>query len=168
MRHVYSARCFVRQCRCLITDLHILLVDLVAMPEVPHPIPFRTRSLSPPEPMVLRLKARESRSPPGLPRRICTVSLSRTSSFTNYHLAAGWSSPVARQAHNLKVAGSNPAPAPKIQSPAGHARGAFSCLRIAELKVVCLLLGRMNLLASGVGQRSLQAWPVTPGKFVAS
>ena len=29
---------------------------------------------------------------------------------------AGWSSPVARQAHNLKVAGSNPAPA-TIKSP---------------------------------------------------
>ena len=28
--------------------------------------------------------------------------------------AAGWSSPVARQAHNLKVTGSNPVPAPKI------------------------------------------------------
>ena len=28
---------------------------------------------------------------------------------------AGWSSPVARQAHNLKVAGSNPAPATKIK-----------------------------------------------------
>jgi hypothetical protein len=27
------------------------------------------------------------------------------------HLAAGWSSPVARQAHNLKVVGSNPTPA---------------------------------------------------------
>jgi hypothetical protein len=27
---------------------------------------------------------------------------------------AGWSSPVARQAHNLKVVGSNPAPAPKV------------------------------------------------------
>ena len=27
--------------------------------------------------------------------------------------SAGWSSPVARQAHNLKVAGSNPAPATK-------------------------------------------------------
>ena len=27
---------------------------------------------------------------------------------------AGWSSPVARQAHNLKVAGSNPAPATKL------------------------------------------------------
>ena len=30
---------------------------------------------------------------------------------------AGWSSLVARQAHNLKVAGSNPAPAPKIHNP---------------------------------------------------
>ena len=29
---------------------------------------------------------------------------------------AGWSSPVARQAHNLKVAGSNPAPATKPQN----------------------------------------------------
>ena len=29
------------------------------------------------------------------------------------HPAAGWSSPVARQAHNLKVTGSNPVPAPK-------------------------------------------------------
>lgn len=29
---------------------------------------------------------------------------------------AGWSSPVARQAHNLKVAGSNPAPATILSS----------------------------------------------------
>ena len=29
-------------------------------------------------------------------------------------LGAGWSSPVARQAHNLKVVGSNPTPATKI------------------------------------------------------
>ena len=29
-------------------------------------------------------------------------------------LVAGWSSLVARQAHNLKVAGSNPAPAPNL------------------------------------------------------
>ena len=29
----------------------------------------------------------------------------------NPEIDAGWSSPVARQAHNLKVAGSNPAPA---------------------------------------------------------
>ncbi len=41
--------------------------DLVAMPGGPHPIPSRTRPLSPPGPMVLRLKAWESRSLPGLP-----------------------------------------------------------------------------------------------------
>jgi hypothetical protein len=42
--------------------------------------------------------------------------LSNCSSLT-LPFAAGWSSPVARQAHNLKVAGSNPAPAPKISKP---------------------------------------------------
>ena len=48
--------------------------------------------------MVLCLKARESRSLPGLKNTAA--------------IDAGWSSLVARQAHNLKVAGSNPAPAP--------------------------------------------------------
>ena len=38
--------------------------ELVAMPEGPHPIPSRTRPLSPPGSMVLRLKAWESRSLP--------------------------------------------------------------------------------------------------------
>jgi hypothetical protein len=33
-----------------------------------------------------------------------------------YELGAGWSSPVARQAHNLKVVGSNPTPATKSYS----------------------------------------------------
>ena len=50
--------------QCLLVKLDF--IDLVAMPEGPHPIPFRTRSLSLPGPMVLRLKARESRSSPGL------------------------------------------------------------------------------------------------------
>ena len=31
-----------------------------------------------------------------------------------FPLIAGWSSPVARQAHNLKVVGSNPAPATNL------------------------------------------------------
>ena len=31
--------------------------------------------------------------------------------FKDISLGAGWSSPVARQAHNLKVVGSNPTPA---------------------------------------------------------
>src|SRR6218665_3886248 len=39
---------------------------------------------------------------------------------------AGWSSPVARQAHNLKAAGSNPAPATKSYAiPKKPPRGAF-------------------------------------------
>ena len=32
-------------------------------------------------------------------------------------LVAGWSSLVARQAHNLKVVGSNPTPAPNLKAP---------------------------------------------------
>ena len=35
----------------------------------------------------------------------------RGNALPRLHGGAGWSSPVARQAHNLKVAGSNPAPA---------------------------------------------------------
>ena len=34
--------------------------------------------------------------------------------FGPTHVVAGWSSPVARQAHNLKVVGSNPTPATNI------------------------------------------------------
>ena len=61
--------------------------------------------------MVLRLKARESRAPPAPPNG----RLHSNPNNTN----AGWSSPVARQAHNLKAAGSNPAPATnKINLPA--------------------------------------------------
>ena len=124
------------------------LVDLVAMPGGPHPIPFRTRSLSPPGPMVLRLKARESRSPPGLHEARMHAYVQRTLNHNDgfgrdvpaathcgrlrmpdSKFAAGWSSPVARQAHNLKVAGSNPTPAPKIEkaSPATARPFAFVC-----------------------------------------
>ena len=55
---------------CTTAQLYKILVarfaDLAAMPGGPHPIPSRTRSLSPPGPMVLCLKAWESRSLPGL------------------------------------------------------------------------------------------------------
>src|SRR5215207_7370980 len=44
---------------------------------------------------------------------------------------AGWSSLVARQAHNLKVAGSNPAPAPNLKPPE-HFRG-FLIERLGRL-----------------------------------
>ena len=94
--------------------------------------------------MVLRLKAWESRSSPGLPSsghapfgvprdmvtnnasRACRRpfiedppqtfrSASRADALVMVAFGAGWSSPVARQAHNLKVAGSNPAPATTLK-----------------------------------------------------
>ena len=37
--------------------------------------------------------------------------MSSTRTPAGKYLGAGWSSPVARQAHNLKVTGSNPVPA---------------------------------------------------------
>ncbi len=37
-----------------------------------------------------------------------------TAHFEDFVFVAGWSSPVARQAHNLKVVGSNPTPAPNF------------------------------------------------------
>jgi hypothetical protein len=42
------------------------------------------------------------------------------------YFIAGWSSPVARQAHNLKVVGSNPTPATK--SSPGPSRGCAICI----------------------------------------
>ena len=97
-----------------------------------NPIPSRTRPLNAPAPMVLCLKTRESRSPP---------DLHRTRQLTNEpfplkrsNVGAGWSSPVARQAHNLKVTGSNPVPATKlnkkpapVKSRAGFRRSSASC-----------------------------------------
>ena len=117
----------------------------------PHRIPSRTPSLSPLAPMVLRLKAWESRSLPGLqsPDTDCNSCRHKSFSYTSaafgrsaieirgsrwpgpapaipagrffvsgaamlreqHRIDAGWSSPVARQAHNLKVVGSNPTPA---------------------------------------------------------
>src|SRR5688572_18559287 len=80
--------------------------------------------------MVLRLKTWESRSPPGLP----STGPQRPQKFrhtrrrphkTTRH--AGWSSPVARQAHNLKVAGSNPAPATKPKTPLKQQLGGVFC-----------------------------------------
>ena len=44
-------------------------------------------------------------------------SFFRAPSVARLALNAGWSSPVARQAHNLKVVGSNPAPATKPKGP---------------------------------------------------
>src|SRR3954453_6060452 len=63
--------------------------------------------------MVLRLKAWKSRSPPGPANPPHTYQPRTPSPRAQTHIPnnAGWSSPVARQAHNLKVTGSNPVPA---------------------------------------------------------
>ena len=90
-----------------------------------NPIPSRTRPLNTPAPMVLCLKTRESRSPPDphnakstFPQHTWTSPTHRTdqrgSGQVQIPVGAGWSSPVARQAHNLKVTGSNPVPATKM------------------------------------------------------
>jgi hypothetical protein len=74
--------------------------------------------------MVLCLKARESRSLPGLPSAreplpiTGDVNFARHDQRNAHGFDAGWSSPVARQAHNLKVVGSNPAPATNSQKAA--------------------------------------------------
>ena len=83
-----------------------LFLGLVVIAQVKHPVPSRTRKLSTAAPMVLGLKPRESRSPPNLVKAHISLN-DQTITDTD----AGWSSPVARQAHNLKVVGSNPTPA---------------------------------------------------------
>src|SRR5271165_2569629 len=91
--------------------------------------------------MVLCLKARESRSPPGppayqnnqqnRPQNAYAPIRAVLSSNTN----AGWSSPVARQAHNLKAARSNRAPATTDSKPseAPASRGFFFAPSAADL-----------------------------------
>ena len=53
-------------------------------------------------------------------RQVCLQTVFQAASgllrHSDRHGDAGWSSPVARQAHNLKVAGSNPAPATKFMA----------------------------------------------------
>ena len=100
-----------------------LFSGLVVIAGAKLPIPSRTRPISAPTPMVLRLKTWESRSPPDLKRDTSLINDTNTpdrqrpSGQTCQNPAqtvAGWSSPVARQAHNLKVTGSNPVPATTV------------------------------------------------------
>ena len=63
--------------------------------------------------MVLRPKAWESRSSPDLAKSSVSPVQFGSGFWLEPGTGAGWSSPVARQAHNLKVVGSNPTPATK-------------------------------------------------------
>ena len=78
--------------------------------------------------MVLWLKPRKSRSSPGFAGGVRGTHSHCHSSHRSRsapqgrpapeagNSVAGWSSPVARQAHNLKVVGSNPTPATNVKS----------------------------------------------------
>ncbi len=92
--------------------------------------------------MVLSLKRWKSRSSPGIEARATCIHTHIQNPFTNvsYTLrlptqtVAGWSSPVARQAHNLKVTGSNPVPATKTTKAPGPQPGAFVRSRYTPLR----------------------------------
>ncbi len=57
---------------------------------------------------------------------------------------AGWSSPVARQAHNLKVAGSNPAPATKGKYSRMPSSGSFFVLEQFQQKCEAVLRSELR------------------------
>ena len=55
-------------------------------------------------------------------------------------LGAGWSSPVARQAHNLKVVGSNPTPATKnLQYSTRTTASAYVAQRVLLSRIAGIL-----------------------------
>src|SRR5437764_8872308 len=84
--------------------------------------------------MVLHLKVRKSRSPPG-PHSPSLTSPSRSAVDLIDPTNAGWSSPVARQAHNLKVVGSNPTPA--TNDPCGSLPRSHRVLRVPATDNAC-------------------------------
>ena len=112
--------------------------------------------------MVLCLKARESRSPPGLPihpvisvppvgfPRIRVPSTGEPTTTTD----AGWSSPVARQAHNLKVTGSNPVPATRIPHEINGICSSLEALSMGPLVVSPPSQARVHRLRS-IASRSV-------------
>src|SRR6266700_1825236 len=74
-----------------------------------------------------------------------------------YFRRAGWSSLVARQAHNLKVAGSNPAPATKFSEPRWSIAFTLSRTRRESFTSVCPTMSREEsnntTAANHAGQR---------------
>ncbi len=147
---------------------------LVTFAQRQDPIPSRTRPSNAEAPMVLCLKTWESRSLPGLPR--ANVPSHHHRPIAGPHTCpdtghdAGWSSPVARQAHNLKAAGSNPAPATKYarhQSRPRETRAAFFVRGKSRARDVPADHGRMtNTVAIPCGVILKVRWcPVTSGRM---
>jgi hypothetical protein len=110
------------------------LQGLVATARGKHPVPSRTRPLSPAAPMVLRPKTRESRSPPDLsrsPRAPCrpgSFSLFAPKARASRHAATGTKTGVAQRKGEPGAnapAGPGPRPPPRqdATSPSGASAG---------------------------------------------
>jgi hypothetical protein len=85
-------------------------------------------------------------------------------------LVAGWSSLVARQAHNLKVVGSNPTPAPNLISinPLNPRRlRVFALKRSPSPKKQGLSPKKTRRDAKGAKVRNVARLPTVPGRFPA-
>ena len=110
--------------------------------------------------MVLSLKRWKSRTPPGLVAGVArywkthsyvTAFEAARPSFLAacFAFVAGWSSPVARQAHNLKVTGSNPVPATRFLNPAGSTRRGFLLFSIYRLNETWVALPQWYACGGG-------------------
>ena len=113
----------------------------------------RTRSLqssSTPDDPRRRLTRPARRHPQRQPRPDLRVSLSaccqdRQPGLSLLVLNAGWSSPVARRAHNPKVAGSNPAPATNVMSrDIGNRRTPIRVRLVSLFGVRMVVVGRRS------------------------
>ena len=98
-------------------------------------------------------------------REISSVSsrfplLSEEQPLTYAFLIAGWSSLVARQAHNLKVAGSNPAPATSSEV----VLGAYGCC-LSSWKARCYLLRFALFVFDGLSVRPRRRFGLLATKF---
>ena len=61
-----------------------------------------------------------------------------------YVVGAGWSSPVARQAHNLKVVGSNPTPATKPKARCVNSLAGFFVRQLLQIVPFAVILRSVN------------------------
>ena len=87
----------------------------------------------------------------------------------NGRLGAGWSSPVARQAHNLKVTGSNPVPATtaiELQTPPFGAALSF-VTQVSRSPTFAQRLGLRTMLAARVNRYALDERGQDLRSFVA-
>src|SRR5689334_11551788 len=86
----------------------------------------------------MRARKREQSKEPSITMTASAVTFSaadysRPFAYLELGFAAGWSSPVARQAHNLKVVGSNPTPAPNLTKASPATARPFCCAPVSDI-----------------------------------